>query len=405
MTALARCVGDVDSFLDRHWSRAPLYRRAADGAAFGDLFSLDDVDRFVASSSPRLPTFRLVRDGKPLDPATYTRSGRIGGQSVSGIGDPARIFDHFRAGATIVFQGLQRSCPPLTRFCRDLELELSHAVQANAYVTPAGARGLGVHYDTHDVFVLQLAGTKAWSIYDPVLEDPLPSQPWKGTAADAGEPCLSVEITAGDCLYVPRGFLHSAEAQTAMSAHLTIGVVTTTWYDVVGELVRSAADEPEFRRALPAGYARPGAGDELAAAVEEAVARLRKWLDGIDAHAVAAATTRRFLAGRPPILAGQLGQLGLVDRLGDETRLRRREGSVCLLGVAGDALTVVLGGGKELHMAATLEPAMARVAAAGAEGREPFRLGDLGDLLDGPSRLVLGRRLVVEGLLEIVDVG
>lgn len=407
MTALARCVGDVDRFLDRHWGGAPLYRRAADTAAFGDLFSLDDVDRFVASSSPRLPTFRLVRDGKPLDPATYTRSGRIGGQSVSGIGDPARIFDHFRAGATIVFQGLQRSCPPLTRFCRDLELELSHAVQANAYVTPAAARGLGVHYDTHDVFVLQLAGTKAWSIYDPVLEDPLPSQPWKGTAGDAGEPCLSVEIAAGDCLYVPRGFLHSAEAQTAMSAHLTIGVVTTTWYDVVGELVRSAADEPEFRRALPAGYARPDAGDGLAGAVEEAVVRLRKWLDGVDARAVAAATTRRFLAGRAPILAGQLGQLGLVDRLSDDTRLRRREGSVCLLEVSGDSLTVVLGGGKELHMPAALQPVMARIAAArgAGEGDGPFRLGDLDDLLDGPSRLVLGRRLVVEGLLEIVDVG
>jgi hypothetical protein len=45
-----------------------------------------------------------------------------------------------------------------------------------------------------------------------------------------------------------------------------------------------------------------------------------------------------------------------------------------------------------------LEPVMARIAGAG----EPFRLGDLGDLLDAPSRLVLGRRLVAEGLLEIV---
>ncbi|HTJ77282.1 MAG TPA: cupin domain-containing protein, partial [Acidimicrobiales bacterium] len=206
-------MGDVGAFLQGSWTRSPVHRPRADEANFADLFSLDDVDRFVASSSPRLPTFRLVRDGTPLDPSTYTRSARIGSQPVSGIGDPARIFDEFRSGATIVFQGLQRSHPALTRFCRDLELELSHAVQANAYVTPAGSRGLGVHYDTHDVFVLQLSGTKSWVIYPPVLEDPLPSQPWKGTAADAGEPCLSVELAAGDCLYVPRGFLHAAEAQ------------------------------------------------------------------------------------------------------------------------------------------------------------------------------------------------
>jgi hypothetical protein len=278
-----------------------------------------------------------------------------------------------------------------------LELELSHAVQANAYVTPAGSRGLGVHYDTHDVFVLQLSGTKSWAIYPPVLEDPLASQPWKGTAADAGEPILSVELAAGDCLYVPRGFLHAAEAQRELSAHLTIGVVTTTWYDVVQTLIAGLAEEPELRRALPPGWAHDP--DAVSIGIEEAVGRVQKWLDSVDARAVAQGTTRRFLAGRPPILAGQLAQLGLVDRLGDGSRLRRREGSVCLLEVTGDVLTVALGG-KELRMPAALEAALARVAAVG-----PFRLGDLGDLLDGPSRLVLARRLVVEGLLEIVDLG
>ncbi|HET7720551.1 MAG TPA: cupin domain-containing protein [Acidimicrobiales bacterium] len=398
MTALARCVGERADFLDRYWGQAPLHRAGADPGAFADLFSLDDVDRFVASSSPRLPTFRLVRDGKPLDPSCYTRRATVGGQAVAGLGDPTRIFEEHRRGATIVFQGLQRSCPPLTRFCRSLELELTHAVQANAYVTPAGARGLGVHYDTHDVFVLQLAGTKAWTIHPPVLTDPLPSQPWKGTAADADPPILSVELAAGDCLYVPRGFLHAARAQEALSAHLTIGIVTTTWHDILREVVAGTAEEPELRRALPPGYA--GDQEALAAGVEEAVSRLRKWLDGVDAGAVAAATARRFYAARPPILAGQLHQLALLDGLDDSTQLRRREGGVCHLVAGAERLTVVLGGGRELDMPAALQPAMARIAGAGA-----FRLGDLGDLLDGPSRLVLGRRLVAEGLLEVVDGG
>ena len=51
-------------------------------------------------------------------------------------------------------------------------------------------------------------------------------------------------------------------------------------------------------------------------------------------------------------------------------------------------------------MPAVLGPALRRIRDGG-----PFRLADLGDLLDGPSRLVLGRRLVLEGLLEIVDLG
>ena len=398
MTGLARCVCDVQGFLQGYWSRAPVHSEGMDPGGFGDLLSLDDVDRFVSSWSLRLPAFRLVRDGRPLDPSRYTRTARIGSQSIAGVADPPRIFDELRGGATIVFQALQRSWLPLTRFCRALELELSHSAQANAYVTPAGSRGLGVHYDTHDVFVLQLAGTKQWSIYQPALEDPLPSQPWKGPAgAEVADPCLSVTLRAGDSLYVPRGFLHSARAQEDLSAHLTIGVVTTTWYDVVRDLVSATADDPSFRRPLPVGFASDEAA--LALEVDQAVGRLRKWLDQVDAQAVAASTAGRFWDERPPILAGQLHQIGLLDEIDDSSRLCPSEGSVCCLSLDGDTLAARIGG-RELHMPAALEPTMRRIVTSG-----PFRLGDLAELIDGPSRLVLARRLVGEGLLQIVHVG
>jgi len=385
----------VAAFLATHWGQSPQHRVGADASAFSDLFSLDDVDQLVSSPSARTPAFRLVRDGRPLDPLRYTRTSRIGGQSVPGVADPGAIFEEFRKGATIVFQGLHRSCPPVTRFCRGLELDLSHAVQANAYVTPAGSQGLGVHYDTHDVFVLQLAGAKQWSIYPPVLADPLPSQPWKGTDADAGEPCLTVDLQAGDSLYVPRGFLHSAHAQHGFSAHLTIGVVTTTWHDVVKDVIAGVAGEAAFRRALPVGFASDPEG--LVTEVDDALARLRKWLDEVDTPAVADGVVRRFWAGRPQILDGQLHQILALGAIDDGSRLRRRPGSVCHLVRNDDVLTVVLGG-RDLRMPAVLEPAVARMAATGAT----FRPADLADLLDEPSRLVLVRRLVVEGLLETV---
>ena len=409
MTSLARCVGDVGDFLDHHWARAPLHRQAADGAAFNDLFSLDDVDHLVASTSPRLPTFRLVRDGKPLDTARYTRTSRLGGRPVPGVGDPRRVFEEFAAGATIVLQGLQRTWEPLTRFCRDLELELTHPAQANAYITPPRSRGLAVHYDTHDVFVLQLAGTKAWEIHPPVLSDPLPSQPWRADRGESGDPCLSAELEAGDCLYVPRGFLHSARAQEDLSAHLTIGVTAQTWHDVVRLVVAGTADEADFRAALAPGFAH----DEEALAVEvrKTVDRLRDWLDTVDVEATSRAVARKFWSGRPPILAGQLHQVLSLDRLDDGSVLRRREGAVCRLAPAadddggggdddggdGDRLSVLLGD-RELLMPGALAPVLRRIA----DEDGPFRVGDLADHLDQASRLVLARRLVREGLLEIV---
>jgi hypothetical protein len=174
-------------------------------------------------------------------------------------------------------------------------------------------------------------------------------------------------------------------------------VVTTTWHDVVREVVAGVAGEAEFRRALPPGFASHP--DALAAQVDDMLGRLRKWLDDVDPHDVADDVVRRFWAGRPQLLAGQLHQILALDGIGDQSRLRRREGSVCHLVDAGDALTVILGT-RQLHMPATLRPAMERIATSG-----PFPLEALADLMDGPSRRVLARRLVVEGLLEIVPVG
>jgi lysine-specific demethylase/histidyl-hydroxylase NO66 len=397
VTSLARCVGDVERFLGDHWGRAPLHLSGIDAGGFGDLLSLADVDHLVSSTFLRLPALRLVRDGTPLDPATYTRSARLGGRQLADAADPGRVYEQFRAGATIVLQGLHRSWPPLTRFCRQLELEITHPVQVNAYVTPPSARGLAVHYDTHDVFVLQFGGSKRWSVYEPVLEDPLPSQPWSSGRGRPGEPILTARLDAGDVLYVPRGFLHSAQAQEGVSAHLTVGIVASTWADVVRTATKGIEDEVDFRRALPVGFAHDP--ESLAPAVAAHLERLRAWLEKVDVEAVAERTARRFWSGRPPLLAGQLRQLSLLEHVDDRSRVRRREGAVCRIEVDGARLQLLLGD-RELHMPAGLEPAVARITAT-----SEMRVGDLAEHLDQASRLVLVRRLVREGLLEVVDVG
>ena len=394
-TALARCVGDVGAFLADHWSRAPLHRPAPDGdEGFADLLSLADVDQLVSSSLPRTPTFRLVRDGAPLDPARYTRTTTLGGRRVAGVGHAGRIWQEFEAGATIVLQALHRHWSPLARFCRSLEQDLTHPVQANAYVTPSAAQGLAVHHDTHDVFVLQVGGHKRWSVHPPVVELPLRSQPWSSSMGPVAGPLLDLELAPGDCLYIPRGFPHAARAQEGVSAHVTVGVLAWTGDDVAREVVRRAGDHLPLRHALPVGFA----GDEkvLTEAVAGAVDELRDWLGTVDPAEVARAMTRRFWSSRPAILAGQLGQLARLQELDDATVVQRRSGAVCHLVPAADRLQVVLAD-RTVALPAALEPVVRRLA-----GGPPLAVGDLAGAMDGPSRLVLVRRLVREGLLEIV---
>src|SRR5690349_22292771 len=154
----------------------------------------------------------MAKAGQVLDSSAFTGPGGVGAE----IGDQVRddkVAALFAGGATVVLQALHRTWPPVIDLCTRLAAELAHPVQANAYVTPPSSRGFSAHYDVHDVFVLQLAGEKHWQIHEPVLREPLRSQPWNDRAAEVaaaatGEPVIDTVLRPGDALYLPRGYLH-----------------------------------------------------------------------------------------------------------------------------------------------------------------------------------------------------
>ena len=256
--SLARLVGDADGFLAEHFAVGPYLCHGGD---FGDLLSLADVDDQLTRRALRRPAVRLVRDGEALDPSTWTSRTRTGSTWIDDAVDPGRALELFAGGATIVLQSLQRWWPPLTVFCDDLASTLGHAVQANAYLSPAGAAGLAPHHDTHDVFVVQLHGTKSWIVREPLIEAPVGSQRSNREHAAQQPVVLEVDLRPGDCLYLPRGFVHSALAQHGVSLHATVGVLATTALDVL----RLIADRAGGGARVPAHVAsrvcrRPGRG-------------------------------------------------------------------------------------------------------------------------------------------------
>ena len=252
---LARCVGDPDAFAAQHWGRAPLLTR--DGGGFRDLLDLDGVDELLSRRGLRTPFIRMAKAGEVLDSSAFTAPGGVGAE----IGDQVRddkVAALFGDGATVVLQALHRTWPPVIEFCTRLAAELGHPVQANAYVTPPSSRGFSAHYDVHDVFVLQLAGRKHWTIHAPVLADPLRDQPWgqrsAAVAAAAQEPAvIDTVLEPGDALYLPRGWLHAATALGEVSAHLTVGVHVVTRFALVEALMALVADDPALRATLPLG--------------------------------------------------------------------------------------------------------------------------------------------------------
>ena len=135
MSALALLTGDAQTFLSKVWaSRVHVHR--ADPDDLVGLLSLRDADSLLTSSAIRTPSIRLAKDGAVLPESAYTRGATLAGKPLTGLVDARKALALFDDGATIVFQGVHRYWPPLTQLIAELELELGHPCQANAYLTP-----------------------------------------------------------------------------------------------------------------------------------------------------------------------------------------------------------------------------------------------------------------------------
>lgn len=376
VSALKRCVGDVGGFLRRHWSRSPLLHEEPGG--FDDLASFDDLDHMVASLGLHAPNLRMVRDGKTLPVASYTTAPSDTSRGTDRLVSAAKVYERFAEGATIVLESLHRYWRPLTDFCRELELALGHRLQVNAYITPPGSQGFGVHRDTHDVFVLQVWGSKHWIVYD--RDDDM------GVLIDR-------EIGRGSSLYIPTGFPHAATTGSGASAHLTVGILTRDATEVVRAIAKLAEEEPVFKERLPADAGADPAA--LRSLVERNLEEMRAWLDKVDVDEATARVARSVMSTAQPLVRGQLRQLALVDEIDAETEVSRRPGATCVM-FPGDTTLRVMLADRELQMPPRVTDAMDVVFR-----RERFTVSDLHPFLTPESAVVLVRRLVREGLLEV----
>jgi lysine-specific demethylase/histidyl-hydroxylase NO66 len=399
--SLSRLIGDSDAFRRHHWQQDPLLIHApADGAErFCDLLSTVEVDELVTRRGLRRPFFRMVRDGDPIPPTRLTRTARAGRDHIDDLVAPAAVAEQFLGGATLVLQSLHRLHPPLVEFCQQLAGELGHSTQCNAYLTPPMARGFAPHFDTHDVFVLQVSGTKRWTIHPPVLPLPLDSQGNYGRDSagqlpvPTGEPALSTVLEPGDVLYLPRGYVHSADGSEEISLHLTVGVLLARWHGVLAEIVALAQDEEWMREALPLD-----AGKEEFAAF---LTRTAEWMQGLDpgglAEKVADGRSKRQRSPGP----GPIAALEAVRRVGPQTRLVLRTGKVKALYSDGDQVLLELPD-RTLQLPLVVLDALRFLVAAGS-ARPDELAGDGNESLDGAGALVLVRRLIREGVLDIAS--
>jgi bifunctional lysine-specific demethylase and histidyl-hydroxylase MINA len=208
----------------------------------------------------------LVLDNDPVPAARYCAPavGRDGGQVLRP--DPDKVQDFLRRGATLVANDIDHLSPGLTAFADAMEQGLGGKVQGNVYLSSRRRQGFGAHYDTHDVFAVQVEGTKTWHVYEGRATDPIAHPMFKTLGREhhdkaKGAKLMDVPMEPGDLLYLPRGQYHDALADEGGTVHIAFGVTYPIGMDVVSFLFDRVVAEPEFRADLP----RPSGPDgELA---------------------------------------------------------------------------------------------------------------------------------------------
>jgi hypothetical protein len=408
-TALGRCVAcGSEEFAARSWGRAPLLTRAADlPSGFDDLLDAAAVDELVSRRGLRTPFLRMAKDGGMLPAAKFTRGGGAGASIADQAADD-QVLAMIADGATLVLQALHRTWPPLVDFGARLAEELGHPVQVNAYITPPQNQGFGPHYDVHDVFVLQVAGRKHWTIHEPVIVDPLPDQPWEQHRAEVAarateQPLIDTVLQAGDAMYLPRGTIHAAKALGETAIHLTVGVHPITRHQLMRQLLDAAQHDAALRTSLPLGVdlADP---DVLAPHLAATVAALTGYLQGADAGDVAERIGTVLRRETRPEPLAPLAQLALAAKLGPHTALRLRAGlrirvTAVTAVTAADGADGADGRVRLVLLGRTIDlPAAADAAVKTVLSGAVFTPAELPGL-DTEEQLTVARRLLREGVL------
>ena len=379
-----------DTFGRHYWEKRPLVVQRDDPGYYATLLSLADFDTILSNLSVYSPRVRLVGNDRgtvPPHPAHGSVYGRANGTEA--------LFARFRQGETIIVSSLHEEWPPLRELCRVLAAKFSGAFQVNVYLTPRQSRGLRPHYDTHDVFVLQIHGTKRWQIFDESIHLPLSGQVHNGEFLARNDPTQVVDLRPGDMIYLPRGWGHAADALDEMSLHLTVGAFPINWAPLVLKGVEEVlATDIRFRESLPIGFAMD---EGLRAKATDCLSGLLDALRSqLDAAALIDYATAGAGLGRQPRLNGHLLDLARLEQIDRDSSLKRRDGVVGLLRDSGSSIGLTFHG-KILVFPVRFRDELRFLT----QSEELFDLSSLPGEGTSDEKILIVRKLVEEGYLTL----
>jgi hypothetical protein len=381
---------DAEEFLESYYEQRTLYVPRGDENYFATVLNAGDIDQFFEHKAISKSIVRMTKEGKELH---SDRFSELEDSTISDRLSNDRVLKLFEGGHTIIINGASRVFPSLDRYCIALERELRFRFNPNIYITPFNAQGFETHYDDHDVFILQVMGTKNWRIYHAPVELPSKRQKFKFGVLAPQAPQMEITLSPGDTLYIPRGFLHDARTDGVTSAHITLGLHPTYRFDLVQEIALLAQDLPAFRKSISLGLLSDPAG-----AARDFKRQLTDLIDTLDVEELIEHRDESFVKRKQrPDNGHRFSDLARLNALNVNTVVRRRPNA--LYAIERDAASIrTCFFGNSIPVQPFLESALESIL-----GEEPFAVRDIKGFLTDKSRVALARTFLTAGFLEVVE--
>lgn len=212
----------VDRFEAAYFGRQSLHVKQA----FVPSTGLEDLNQWRSSLRGQETTREAHRGRLEIDPKVDTTQP-IGPE----------LEDLVAQGGPLIIGAINKINPAIESLARTIAKGLGSFVGVNAYLSPPRKDALDLHYDDHDVIVLQLAGEKLWTLGKRVARGVARSKFFRAdqdalkARAIAQDTFHSFAIGPGDLLYLPRGLFHRATARHDVSIHLSFGIRRPTGLD------------------------------------------------------------------------------------------------------------------------------------------------------------------------------
>lgn len=376
---------NLETFIHEYWEHQPFLLQREFGPYFDSLLNLGDVDNILDTGQLCVNELRLARNNHILNLTEYER------KDTAEI-DVLAVIEHYRNGASLVFKSLNKRHPPLAKLCIRLAHMFNARVWANVYVTPAASQALEAHFDTHDVFILQIHGQKTWQIYDAAISLPMPQQLVGVQRNELPKKLFTCQLKSGDLLYLPRGYIHEASTETKPSTHITIALQTVTWAELLSNFVNLvASQEPALRRSIP--HTEPNETAELEKTCYQLLQGLRQFKPAFfEAYMKCIESQIQELPSATP---GSLSLENQLDTINDETVVIRRDDARYFSNIR-DNMFIIKHGNREIKLPVVLAPILDFLLS----GNE-ICLAELSQFMDKEARDNLIQVLLRERILAI----